>query len=1119
MAKDSTVRKRQIAAALAALFTALFTAAALYLSLVPIDLTDSRDKIESFVEARVDGHIDIGSITIKLLPSPDVRITGFRAYDDKEDIINARSLRFKVSLLPLLARKLVLENFEADGIGLNIRRHKDGELNLAGFLKQEKDREEEKKGRKRKFGIKSFKVTDGYIKMTDETTKTPAAYEVTGINGYLYGTPEGSVYRTQGLLMPATKITFSGVNKAGLLNGTGAINNIDLAALNPYLGGKGSLSGKADILLNYGLNHKDFADGILIYRDLTVSYPAALGRPITSRSGSAIIEASSEGDEKTISIRDATIAAMDFILRGDISLSGPDTGRAFAVKLSTSPVPLKTIKELVPVNAIPKDAAEKINRITPIGGAVTVHELSAKGLVGELKGGEAFKKPGALTFRASFGGIGFNYAGLDEPLTGLSGGFTIKNNKLTLDDITARYGDDIIEAFNGEVSDLTGTLAYKLSLQGLFEAAETLGLAKQLFKEGSAVSERLKKADAGGELRFTVSATGAVKGGQPLRYAGNTELKSGWFSYEGMPPIESINASLDFDEKTATIDELTIGDGSSDLRIEGRIDGYREKTPAFDIKTEGVLGGETVSKALAGRKAGADLIFTGKIGVAARVYGNTGSFAADARLDTGTAHIEYKKYIRKEENYPLAIDTSFTLEGSRLGLKGAVMTFGASSAEVSGTLYLDKPVYDLSVFSNQLNIIDLDDISPLLSSGNESAGLVAFKINTVKASPEKAASLEGDIRIKGARFKSPYIAKPVEEINATALFKENKGNIYLDGLSVGETNVTGRVDILDIEARKINFILTSPRFQTSDFFVKKDKEKTEEEAEEPTVKEENISAAPPVTGTGRIIVKEGTLWGHPFNEFSTDIRLDEKAVYVSPLSILIDRGKMTGDLTLFRDKNEPLLFKTNLSVSNVHLESVIAGFGAKKSIITGDLKGTLSLSGARGSVPFSRGLNGEATLRSEKGRLWKFPILTNIFSIVNILSIDEALKEGLPYRSLGGDFSLIDGVVSTNNVHFDSKTMRMSGVGEVNLPDSHIDVLLALHPFVTIDKIISHIPLAGWILTGKEKSTISMYFSIEGPLKKPDIDPVPIKSIQEGVFGILERIIEAPQEFIRELRD
>ena len=129
---------------------------------------------------------------------------------------------------------------------------------------------------------------------------------------------------------------------------------------------------------------------------------------------------------------------------------------------------------------------------------------------------------------------------------------------------------------------------------------------------------------------------------------------------------------------------------------------------------------------------------------------------------------------------------------------------------------------------------------------------------------------------------------------------------------------------------------------------------------------------------------------------------------------------------------------------------------------------------------------------------------------MNIISISELFEDGYPYMEVTGDFLVKDGIMTTGNLMLDAASMRMSGAGEIRLPAREIDGLLGLHPFVTIDKIITNIPVAGWIIGGKEKSTVSMYYDVKGPLKNPSIEPAPIKSIEKGILGVLERLIEAP---------
>ena len=128
----------------------------------------------------------------------------------------------------------------------------------------------------------------------------------------------------------------------------------------------------------------------------------------------------------------------------------------------------------------------------------------------------------------------------------------------------------------------------------------------------------------------------------------------------------------------------------------------------------------------------------------------------------------------------------------------------------------------------------------------------------------------------------------------------------------------------------------------------------------------------------------------------------------------------------------------------------------------------------------TKGFEGTATLTSKSGKLWRFKLVGTIFSIVNIISIDEALKSGLPYKLLSGDFELKDGIVTTDTLIFDSDSMKASAVGSIDIINGTIDTKLGVQPFVTIDKILTSIPFAGWIIGGDEKSSVKMYYDIKG---------------------------------------
>ncbi len=88
--------------------------------------------------------------------------------------------------------------------------------------------------------------------------------------------------------------------------------------------------------------------------------------------------------------------------------------------------------------------------------------------------------------------------------------------------------------------------------------------------------------------------------------------------------------------------------------------------------------------------------------------------------------------------------------------------------------------------------------------------------------------------------------------------------------------------------------------------------------------------------------------------------------------------------------------------------------------------------------------------------------------------------------------------------------MKASAVGTVNLGTDTVDVTVAIRPFQNLDRVVTIIPLAGWLLGGKEKSIFIAYYRVAGSLRDPQVSAVPLKSIGRNVFGIFRNLLEIP---------
>lgn len=210
---------------------------------------------------------------------------------------------------------------------------------------------------------------------------------------------------------------------------------------------------------------------------------------------------------------------------------------------------------------------------------------------------------------------------------------------------------------------------------------------------------------------------------------------------------------------------------------------------------------------------------------------------------------------------------------------------------------------------------------------------------------------------------------------------------------------------------------------------------------------------------------------------------------------------------------------TTFALDNGRAEQLLGPLRGKGEV-TGRLSATGSLR-SRGAdrEAFWRSLSGDVKVEMREGRMGQHTVLARILSLLNVaqllsLKIPDLVSSGMPYEQLTADIGIRDGVARTENLVLDAPAMKVNAVGEVNLPAQTVDLQVAVKPFQTVDSIITKIPIAGWLLGGKEKSLILATFHVTGPLTEPEVTAMPVKDVARNVFGIFRRILELPEAFV-----
>ncbi|MEZ4600011.1 MAG: AsmA-like C-terminal domain-containing protein [Syntrophotaleaceae bacterium] len=240
---------------------------------------------------------------------------------------------------------------------------------------------------------------------------------------------------------------------------------------------------------------------------------------------------------------------------------------------------------------------------------------------------------------------------------------------------------------------------------------------------------------------------------------------------------------------------------------------------------------------------------------------------------------------------------------------------------------------------------------------------------------------------------------------------------------------------------------------------------------------------------------------------------------IDPLKFNLDQGRCQGTIVLDEAENGGSLLKISGEGENVEaedLQNII--FDERNRLLKGSLSGKFFLEGLAGDR-FLETSSGTFGITINEGVLYRFAFLSKVFSLLNVgqiltLNLPDMARKGMPFDKLEGTFSLDRGKLTTEDLFITSNAMNMSLVGTADLVEQKLDLKVGVKPFRTVDNILTHIPIAGWLLTGEEKALITAHFEITGNSDDPDVQAIPVTSLSSQVLGIFKRILGLPEKAI-----
>jgi uncharacterized protein YhdP len=385
---------------------------------------------------------------------------------------------------------------------------------------------------------------------------------------------------------------------------------------------------------------------------------------------------------------------------------------------------------------------------------------------------------------------------------------------------------------------------------------------------------------------------------------------------------------------------------------------------------------------------------------------------------------------------------------------------------------------------------------------------------------------EGEIRLNGVSLLHQKIPVPLSHIEGSLLLtSEQIRFLGLKGM-VGTSPLTlsgalSRTQFPKPEAEKpsnvsgrlLSFQIYSPQLDLDSLLPKR-------EETTPTSFEKLRDWLSIFSFDGKVEVDRGKFRGLQYQDLKVGMKTVNGKLLLYPFQFKGFGGDLWGEGWI-QPKDKGIRFEIKPRFSNmeakVSLRTLLQKGEEGKIVVTGrvyidkvELRGE-----GEDFQKVKESLDGKLRLELENGVIERGNILAKIFSILNVSQwfwgrLPDLKTKGLPYHNITATILVKGGVASTEDFLVDSDAIRITLVGKVDVGKNLIDATIGVHPLVAIDMVLSHLPIAGYIITGKDKAFLSYIYEVKGDMDDPKIEAVPIKGLGENFLGIIQRLLETP---------
>ncbi|HTY20188.1 MAG TPA: AsmA-like C-terminal domain-containing protein [Geobacteraceae bacterium] len=640
------------------------------------------------------------------------------------------------------------------------------------------------------------------------------------------------------------------------------------------------------------------------------------------------------------------------------------------------------------------------------------------------------------------------------------------------------------------------------------------------------------------------------------------------------PTFNSISGTLEMRGKDFILHRMSGNFGISPFTLEGKITNYPLTTPCEYPFTMIMTPRQPEIAWLLGKMKGGKPGFIGETTLHLAGNGTTDNYNLAGDWNLTTAAYSYPDLISKPAGWrnSLSFKGNVTKQAMKVSslqfnLLPLVLNFGATYS------YNDKEHLALEIRTNQFQVKEVAAMLPRFSK-YQPAGRVQAALHGESTEQGLAdLRWQGNVLLNDFSCKPGEAISTLSNVNGVVNVKGDTLETSQITAHIGNSAVTGRGKLKGFSKPELELVFSSPSLDPADFGIRTPQHDfrlaglqgnialhdndlqiksftthlnrsvinlkgTVQDLDNPVA---DLSLTSPylevedIVHAGKLerIRTKGVQTSHPsltmslqvdagkvhgigFEKLNGTLIYENNILYLQPLSLSAMEGDVSGKVRIDFGSSVAPHYQISYNLQDISAESFIQALGVRKQEITGTMgmQGELTAKGNT-AEELKKTLLGSTKVHFEEGKLRKFATLSKIFSLLNVsqllkFQLPDMVSGGMPYHKITATLSIKDGIVSSNDLYVASDAINISSVGKADLVKGELDATIGVKPLQTIDKVVSHIPIVGWILTGKNRSFLTAYFEAKGKLEDPTVTAIPVQSMAKGVFNIFKRVFQLP---------